>query len=162
VTDRVWKLRPEYAPAAAAMVDAVQRLSILDVRMREAVRYRMAQINGCLICQAFRSSAAREEGFTEDDYNAIGNAEARTARFSPREALAIDYAERFAIDHHSLDDEYFERMHELFTDPEIVDLTFFAGRYMAFGRLTHVLGLDDTCEVSFDSVYGAPQEPQKV
>jgi alkylhydroperoxidase family enzyme len=143
ITDRVWQLRPEYAEPARLMLEACGRHSILDRRLREAVRYRIAIINGCLLCQQARSE---ETGMTEAAYADV--ATFRTSPwFSDREKLALEYAELFALDHHSIDDEFFDRMRAEFTDPEIVDLTFFTGRFMAFGRLTHVLGLDDTCEL---------------
>ena len=35
----------------------------------------------------------------------------------------MEYAERFAIDHTSIDDAFVERLRASFTDPEILDLT---------------------------------------
>ncbi len=147
ITDRVYALRPEYAAPALAMKRAVKFDSILGPRTREAVRYRIAQINGCLLCQGYRANDAREDGFSDEDYASIADPLARQQRFYRRDLLAVDYAERFITNHHSLDDEYFEKLHKFFTDPEIVDLTFFIGRFLAFGRLTHVLGLDDSCDL---------------
>ena len=44
-------------------------------------------------------------------------------------------------------DAFFARLRPLFTDQEVLDLTFYVGRFLAFGRLTHVLGLDDSCDL---------------
>jgi alkylhydroperoxidase family enzyme len=141
-TERVWELRPEYAEPNRRYLEAARQQSILEPRLREAVRYRMAIINGCLLCLQGRSE---ETGMTEAAYADV--ATFRTSPlFSDREKLALEYAELFALDHHSIDDAFFERLRNEFTDPEIVDLTFFTGRAMSFGRLTHVLGLDDACE----------------
>ncbi|GAA1515758.1 carboxymuconolactone decarboxylase family protein [Nocardioides humi] len=146
ITARVYALQPAYAEPAAQLARAVREDSILPARTKEAVRYRIAQINGCLLCQAYRASDAREDGFTEEDYASIGTP-AFAGRFGERERLAVEYAELFTCDHHRLDDAFFERLKEQFSDSEIVDLTVFTGRYLAFGRLTHVLGLDDSCEL---------------
>jgi AhpD family alkylhydroperoxidase len=147
ITDRVYRLRPDYAEPAAKLLEAVTCRSILSPREREAVRYRIALINGCLICQSSRSADARDAGFTEAMYAEIG-AGTPSGSFTARERLAVEFAERFALDHHSMGDEFFARLKELFSDPEILDLTVFTGRFMAFGRLTHVLGLDDSCELA--------------
>lgn len=59
--------------------------------------------------------------------------------------MAIEYAERFALDHTSLDQDLFDRLHTWFSDPEILDLTFCAARFLGFGRMTQVLGVDVSC-----------------
>ena len=43
--------------------------------------------------------------------------------YTPRQRLAIEYADRFATDHASLDDSFFDRLRGLFSDEEILDLT---------------------------------------
>jgi alkylhydroperoxidase family enzyme len=62
--------------------------------------------------------------------------------FSDRERVLIEYAERFVEDHHSLDAAFYERLHEVFTDAEIVEATALIARHLAFGRMSHVLALD--------------------
>jgi alkylhydroperoxidase family enzyme len=68
--------------------------------------------------------------------------------YSEREKLAIEYAERFALDHLAIDDAFFERLREHFHDPEILDLTICIADYLAFGRLTQVLKLDQECSLT--------------
>ncbi len=43
---------------------------------------------------------------------------------SPAEALAVELAERMAMDPHSVDDEFWQRLKGQFTDEEIVELAF--------------------------------------
>jgi alkylhydroperoxidase family enzyme len=59
--------------------------------------------------------------------------------------LAAEYAERYAEDHHSLDDAFWQRMTAQYTQAEIVELTMCLGSWIAFGRLNRVLGLDTAC-----------------
>jgi alkylhydroperoxidase family enzyme len=44
---RVWQLRPELAKAMYKLSHAVYHESILEPRVREAARMRIAQINDC-------------------------------------------------------------------------------------------------------------------
>lgn len=44
---QVWSLRPEMAKAVVAMTNAAYHKSILPVRVREAARMRIAQLNDC-------------------------------------------------------------------------------------------------------------------
>ena len=66
---------------------------------------------------------------------------------SPRERLAAAYAERFATDHLSLDDDeaFWAEMHDAYSDAEIIELSMCIGSWIAFGRLNHVLGIDASC-----------------
>lgn len=147
LTRRVWGLRPQLRAATDAMSHAVFSQSDLPPRLRELLRMRIAQINGCQVCLAFRDAAAAADGVDEQTLAAVGSAVASNL-FSARERLVIDFAERFALDHHSLDDAYFAELREHFDDGEILDLTFCVARFLAFGRLTRVLGLDDECAVA--------------
>ncbi len=67
--------------------------------------------------------------------------------YSAQEQVAIEYAERFALDHLGIDDEFWARLRGQFTDPEVLDLSICIGNWLAFGRLTQVLHLDVICEI---------------
>lgn len=68
--------------------------------------------------------------------------------YSPAEQVAIEYAERFALDHLAIDDELFGRLRAHFSDADILDLTICIANYLGFGRLTQVLKLDVACDVA--------------
>jgi len=67
--------------------------------------------------------------------------------YTDAERIAIEYAEAFACDHHSLDSAFFARLHRCFDDAEILDLTVNIARALAFGRMTKVLEVDVACSV---------------
>ena len=74
--------------------------------------------------------------------------DANTNSYSAREKLAIEYAEKMALDHHSIDDAFFDRLHGEFTDPEIVELGMLIGQFIGVGRLLMVLDLEPkVCEI---------------
>ncbi len=82
----------------------------------------------------------------EEFYNNVENWR-EASGFSYRELLAIEYAERLGEQPKGLKEDVgiWRRMHTHFSDAEIVDMTFFIGSWIALGRLTHVLGLDNVC-----------------
>ncbi|HEX4539771.1 MAG TPA: hypothetical protein VH112_05945 [Acidimicrobiales bacterium] len=86
-----------------------------------------------------------QQGLTEEFYRHV--AEYRTADYSEQERLAIEYAERFVLDHTRIDDDFFIRLRESFTDAEILDLTICVATFLGLGRLLRVLGIDETCQV---------------
>ena len=100
---RMWKLRPEMGIGAGTLSHAVYEQSIIPVRERELARMRIAQINDCAICQQWRKTAGTAEALTEDDFTHV--ADWRTyPGYSERERLAVEYAERFALDHRAIDE----------------------------------------------------------
>ncbi len=125
------------------LVDAAYNKSILPVRVREAARMRIAQLNECTVCLAFRADKVKSQGLTEDFYCQVGASD-EDADFSRQERLAMEYAERFATDHLSIDDAFFERLRECFSDPEILDLTICLSAFLGLGRTLRSLGIAET------------------
>jgi alkylhydroperoxidase family enzyme len=72
-----------------------------------------------------------------------------SALFSVRERLAIEYAERIALEPVPLpyDDAFWGRMHAHFDEGEIADLTYSITTWIATGRVVHALGLDGACAI---------------
>jgi alkylhydroperoxidase family enzyme len=139
---QIWSLQPTLGTAAMRLVDAAYNKSILPVRVREAARMRIAQLNECTVCLAFRADTVKEQGLGEDFYCVVGTSEQE--ELSEQEQLAVAYAERFALDHTSIDDEFMERLREVFTDPEILDLTICLSAFLGLGRTLRVLGITET------------------
>ena len=139
---QIWSLQPELGVAATRLVDAAYNKSILPVRVREAARMRIAQLNDCTVCLAFRADKVRAQGLDEDFYRAV---ESRAdGALGEQERLAVEYAERFAVDHTSIDDAFVERLRASFTDPEIFDLTVCLSAFLGLGRTLRALGITET------------------
>jgi alkylhydroperoxidase family enzyme len=138
---QIWSLRPEMGAAVNRLVDAAYHKSLLPVGVREAARIRIAQINECRVCLTFRADSVAAEGLGDDFYNAVG---APDGELAEQERLAVEYAERFAVDHTSIDDEFMERLRHSFSDPEILDLTICLAAFLGLGRTLHVLGITET------------------
>jgi alkylhydroperoxidase family enzyme len=142
----VWgEMVPRIGPSAAKFSAAVYAHSTLSLREFEAARLRIAQINGCVFCQDFRTD--RDGVKVEDGFDQAVAEWATTDALDDRARLCAEYAGRFAEDHHGLDDAFWTRMKAHFTDEEIVELTMCLGSWIAFGRLNRVLGLDTACEL---------------
>jgi len=140
----VWgEMVPGIGRAAASFSLAVYSHTTLGLREFEAARLRIAQINGCVFCLGWRTD---RDGEKVEDSFADAVAEWRTTdAFDDRTRLAAEYAERYALDHHNLDDEFWTRMTAHYSQAEIVELSMSIGSWLAFGRLNHVLGLDSVC-----------------
>ncbi len=140
---QIWSLRPELGRAATRLVEAAYNQSILPVRVREAARLRIAQLNDCTVCLAFRADGVKAQGLTEDFYCQVGPS-LDGGDLSDQERLAVDYAERFAVDHLSIDDAFVERLRGVFSDAEIFDLTICLSAFLGLGRTLRALGITET------------------
>lgn len=140
----VWgEMVPGIGLAASNFSLAVYEHSTLGLREFEAARLRIAQINGCVFCLDWRTERDGqkvEEGFAD----AVTEWRATDA-LDDRARLAAEYAERYAVDHHNLDEDFWSRMTAHYSQAEIVELSMCLGSWLAFGRLNHVLGLDAVC-----------------
>ncbi len=154
--------------AALAYTRTVYEHTTLSLREMEGARHRTALINGCLACihsratrdfdtylprSSFRLSrpmSSRGPAPDESFYKAVPKW--RTSNiFSPRERLAIEFAERIgeAPRDSDEDEEFWSNLKQHFTDDQIVDLSLSIGSWMALGRTRHILGLEpaDVCSL---------------
>ena len=125
---------------AAAFSDAVYRKRTLSLREFESARITIARVNDCNICLNLRSDDGPDEAFYEA---VLLNREG----LCNREALAGEFARRFATDHLNMDDALWSRLHEAFTDDELVELGLCVGSWLAFGRLNRVFDVDGVCRI---------------
>ena len=103
----VWgEMVPEIGGAAATFSLKVYSDSTLGLREFEAARLRIAQINGCLFCQDWRTE--RDGKKVEDTFDEAVREWRTTDAFDDRTRLAAEYAELYATDHHSIDDAVLE------------------------------------------------------
>jgi len=140
----VWgEMVPGIGPAASRLSLSVYADGTLGLREFEAARLRIAQINGCLFCMDWRTERDGEK--VEEEFAGAVTEWRTTDAFDDRTRLAAEYAERYALDHHGLDEEFWARMAAHYSQREIVELSMCIGSWLAFGRLNHVLGLDTMC-----------------
>lgn len=140
----VWgEMVPGIGIAASKFSLAVYAHSTLGLREFEAARLRVAQLNGCAFCLDWRTE--RDGRKVEEEFAGAVAAWRTTDVFDERTRLAAEYAERYTLDHHGLDEEFWGRMSAHYSQLEIVELSMSIGAWLAFGRLNHVLGLDTVC-----------------
>jgi len=151
----VWgELVPGIGPAASAFSLAVYEHTTLGLREFEAARLRIAQINDCLFCQDWRTD--RDGEVVEDGFADAVAAWRTTDAFDDRTRLAAEYADRYALDHHGLDQAFWDRMRAHYDQREVVELSMCLGSWLAFGRLNHVLGLDRICTLPSHAARAEP------
>jgi len=138
-------LRPSFAKGVGAMNEACFG-SALDWRLHELLRMRIAVINGCNTCLAWRTPEAIEAGVTEELL--AGVADWRTSDlYSDSERVVLEFTELFCGDSIAISDELMARLEAHFDAGQIVELSLVIGKYLSQGRFMQVLGLDQACVV---------------
>ena len=84
---------------------------------------------------------ARQQGLTEELIAAIPHYR-KSPLLTPREKVAIHFAEVLAGDHREASPELFDELREYFTEPEIIDLGWRIVTFVGYGRFIHALGLE--------------------
>ena len=128
---QVWAHRPKAALAWLALMDSLHSASLLDERLRELVRLKIASITTCQACQLARKS----DTVTEQDIACLSS---DSEHFTPAEQAALAYAELFASDYMAIGDEHFARLGEFFSTEQVVELGMFCALMLAGGRMTFV------------------------
>jgi len=140
----LWSMNPRLSAAAAGLSAAVYDSDVVDVRTRELMRMRLAQINGCEVCLETRVADPGAIVPTDDDYANVANW--RTwPHFSETDRTAIGFAELFATDHLALDDAWFDGARRHFTDEQLHAMAIMVGSWLALGRVQAVFDVHTTC-----------------
>lgn len=121
--------RFDYQKAAPGAVRAMYGLerylkeSSIELPLRELVKLRASQINGCAYCIDMHTKDARAAGETEQRLYAL-NAWRETGFYTERERAALAWTEAATrIDAHEMDDALYEQARAHFSETELVDLT---------------------------------------
>jgi AhpD family alkylhydroperoxidase len=117
------KVAPEAMKAMRGLEHYINQSSLLESSLRELVKIRASQINGCAYCIDMHTKDARAAGETEQRIYAL-NAWRETPFFTERERAAMEWTEATTLiaDGH-VPDEIFFRVRQYFSEEELVNLT---------------------------------------
>lgn len=116
------KVSPAAYQAVAALQSYVDK-SGLDAKLRELIKIRASQINGCAYCLAMHTRDARKLGETDERMHLL-NAWREAPVYSERERAALGWIEAITlVTQGHVPDEAFEAVRQQFSEKEIVDLT---------------------------------------
>jgi len=133
-----WKafqeIAPEVATGMAAITHALKR-STLEPDLRELIKIRASQLNGCAFCVQYHLNDARKLNIPAAKLDLLA-AWREAGIYSPRESAALDWTERVTlIAQHPIDDEPYEALKEHFSESEIGMLTVAVSQINAWNRI---------------------------
>lgn len=131
---RMFAHRPAIAKGIVALGAGLKADGALPERLTELVRLRIAFHNQCRSCMAIRYRDALAAGVDEALVCSLERP-ADAPDLSDAERAALDYADRFANDHLSIDDAVYGGLRLHFDEGQIVALGCWVAFCVGFGRL---------------------------
>ena len=112
------------------------RKSTLEPELREFVKLRVSQINGCAYCIIYHRRDALKLGIPERKIHLL-NAWREASDYSDRERAALAWVEAVTlISQHHLPDEVYAEAARVFSEQELVDLNLAAMSINSWNRLS--------------------------
>jgi alkylhydroperoxidase family enzyme len=139
--DRTFGLRPEAYARFRELYGGLWDPAVIDPRILELCRLRIATILGCDGERAVRFEDATAAGVTEADVAALP-AWPSSPSFSPAERAAIAYAEQYVMDPKELTDDHFATLHEHLDEPALAALSLAVAMFDALARFRLALGVE--------------------
>lgn len=126
---------PQLAPKTYQAMLTLESSLSLDPILKELVKLRVSQINGCLFCADMHSKEAKIHGERELRLYHLSFWRESTL-FSEREKAALAWAEKLTLSatHHVSDEDY-EAIRAHFEEEELVALTFVISTINAWNRI---------------------------
>ena len=113
---------------------------VADHAIKELCRLYVSRSVKCEYCGNQRSMKAAKLGAVEDDYLDLLNFE-KSTRYSDRQKAALAWAEAITWDLPA-DDKLWARLHEHFTEPELVEIGYFIALTMGQQRWLRTLNIE--------------------
>ena len=118
--------RPELLKAMVPTFEAFFAKGLVEPHIYELMRLKTGQINDCAYCMAVRTQGVKETVQTKE-HAMLEHQPEPSDVLTEREAVAIQLAERIALDPHTVDAKFWTKLTGVFTDDEIVELVFASG-----------------------------------
>jgi AhpD family alkylhydroperoxidase len=132
------KLAPEAYRAMAAL-ESYLASSGLEKSLRELVKMRASQMNGCAYCLDMHWKDARAAGETEQRLYGL-DAWEESPYYTDRERAALAWTEALTfVSHHHVPDSVYEAVRPHFTEKELADLTWVVASINAWNRVAIAL-----------------------
>lgn len=128
-----YKASPAVMQAMLALEKAAEAVS-LPAPLRELVKMRVSQINGCAYCLDLHAPAARRAGVPQQQLDVLA-AWPESAAFSKLERAALGWAEALTrLEANGASDQDFNALSDAFTAQEQVELTLVINTINAWNR----------------------------
>ena len=130
-------LRPEILRAFAGFGNSVYPGGLLERRVKELVIITASTDNECQFCTYSHVDLVSMASILDAPLVMV----AEPATLAPRERLAIEYTRAAMSDSNAVPEPLMKSLHEQFSDPELVELSFLIGYINMLNLFNNLLGV---------------------
>lgn len=133
----------EAAPEAMKLMVEMEKYiasTEIDEKLRELVKVRASQLNGCAFCLNMHTADARKKGETEQRLYCVG-AWRECEFYTDAEKAALELAEHITlVANMRVPDDLYRRVREYFNEKDYVDLVYIINQINCWNRLSIAMG----------------------
>lgn len=114
---------------------------VVDVRLKERIAVKVAQVNRCNYWLGILREEARQMGISDEELDELADLDS-ARHLNQVEKAALRYAECITRYPEGVSDEIFEELQNHFTTPEIVEITYQTALHNFLNRFATALEID--------------------
>lgn len=148
---KVFGHQPEYGTVFTDMIMAILKDGVLDWKTKELLILKATQRNECQYCVVQHERVSNMLGISDEKIADLDGHKYRTSpHFTDGEKGLLDLTVQIGEDANRVSEELWERLHQQWTEPQIVDAVFVITIYIAVSKFGDALGVE--LESMFDNV----------
>lgn len=139
---KVFGHTPELGTVFTESVMAMLKDGELDWVTKELIILKATHRNECQYCVVQHETLSQRLGISEEKINDIGGDRYRTSSyFTEAERALLDFTVQIGENANAVSPELWERLHEHFTEPQIVEAAYVITQYIAISKFGDALGV---------------------
>ena len=139
---KVFGHTPELGTVFTDLVMAILKDGELDWLTKELIILKATHRNDCQYCVVQHETLSKRLGISEEKIADIGGDRYQTSpHFSDAEKALLDLTIQIGVDANHVSKELWDRLHQHFTEPQIVEAVFTITVYIAVSKFGDALGV---------------------
>jgi len=139
---KVFGHTPELGTVFTDSVMAMLKDGELDWVTKELIILKATHRNECQYCVVQHETLSKRLGITEDKIRDIeGEKYKSSPHFTEAEKALLDFTAQLGVDANRVPKELWDRLHEHFTEPQIVEAAYVITQYIAISKFGDALGV---------------------
>lgn len=145
--------QPELLKKIVPVFEAFFAAGRIEPHLFELMRLKTGEINRCAYCATVRTAAVRDK-VAPLEAEVFGDV--KEGKLSHREVLAVRLAEQMAGDPNLIPESFFDELHKVFSDAEIVELVFACSVFNFGNKFNITMTLDSTQDSQYPTGLSYP------
>lgn len=141
----IFKVFGHTPPLGAVFTDSVMAMlkdGELDWVTKELIILKATHRNECQYCVVQHETLSKRLGISEEKINDIGDDRYKTSpHFTDSEKTLMDFTVQIGVDANRVSKDLWDRLHQHFTEPQIVEAAYVITQYIAISKFGDALGV---------------------